>query len=134
MMEEQAKGLPREIVTDRAVLLVIAGGLIAILMAIIVGLFLTPRALPNWAENVFVSIATASALKLGDALSTLVALSTGRQVAQLGTQLAQTAPIGGEIDAHITNRPGDPPIPVEPSNEGQWPVEPKPTTREGELP
>lgn len=82
--------------TDRAVLLVISGGLIFILLSIVFGLFLTSRpgfALPNWAENVLVSIATASALKLGDCLATLVALSSGRSVERLGQQLGQTAPI-----------------------------------------
>ena len=83
---------PHEKIGDRLVLLVISGGLIFILLAIIVGLFLTPRALPNWAENVFVSIATACALKLGDCLSTLVALATGRQVGELGTKLAEAGP------------------------------------------
>lgn len=83
---------PRERLSDRIVLLVISAGLIAILLAIILGLFLTPRSLPNWAENVLVSIATASALKLGDCLSTLVALSHGRQTERLGTQLAAASP------------------------------------------
>lgn len=82
-----------ELISDRAVLVVISGGLIAILVTIVVGIFLTPRNLPNWAENVFVSIATASALKLGDCLSTLVALANGRQVGELGTKLAESAPI-----------------------------------------
>ena len=81
-----------ERITDRAVLLVISGGLITILLSIILGLFITPRALPNWAENVLVSIATASALKLGDCLATLVALSSGRSVEKLGTQLAAAGP------------------------------------------
>lgn len=127
-----------EKITDRAVLLVISGGLIAILLSIIVGLFLTPRALPNWAENVFVSIATASALKLGDALSTLVALSSGRQVERLGTKLAESSPVdGGQapkdakeaatqvVDAAEQERnkiAGEP----EPELEGQWPVEQRP--------
>lgn len=83
---------PDERLSDRIVLLVISGGLIAIIMMIVLGLFLTPRALPNWAENVLVSVATACALKLGDCLATLQALSSGRQVERLGTQLASSAP------------------------------------------
>lgn len=79
-------------VTDRGVLLTISAGLILILLVIIVGIYLTPRALPNWAENVLVSIGTAAALKLGDCLSTLVALSSGRSVERLGTQLGQAQP------------------------------------------
>ena len=74
------------------VLFLIAGGLIVILLAIILGLFLTPRAMPNWAENVLVSIASISGLKLGDCLSTLAQLASGRQVAQLGEKLAASAP------------------------------------------
>lgn len=86
-----------ERITDRVVLLVISAGLIAILLAIIAGLFgwFKSRAnvpLPNWAENVLVSIATASALKLGDCLATLIALSSGRSVERLGTQLAASGP------------------------------------------
>lgn len=88
--------IPPEKVTDRIVLLVISGGLIVILLSIIVGLFLTPRSLPNWAENVLVSIATASALKLGDCLATLVALSSGKSVERLGTQLASAQPSDGK--------------------------------------
>lgn len=74
------------------VLLVIAGGLITILIAIIAGLFLTPRALPNWAENVLVGIASVTGLRLGDCLSSLVQLATGRQVERLGNQLANSPP------------------------------------------
>jgi hypothetical protein len=80
------------------VLLVIAGGLITILLAIIAGLFLAKgsSSLPNWAENVLVSIATASTLKLGDCLAALVQLASGRQVEGLGNQLAKSsAPDGG---------------------------------------
>lgn len=102
---------PNERLSDRIVLLIISGGLIAILMSIVWGLFLNPRTMPNWAENVLVSIATASALKLGDCLSTLVALAGGRQVERLGSQLATSAPTDGlkvEID-----QPDDKPVPVE---------------------
>lgn len=86
---------PREL-SDKAVLMVIALGIILILLAIVIGVFLTSRAgfsLPNWAENVFVAIATASVLKLGDCLSTLVALVTGKQAAALGDKLAASQPV-----------------------------------------
>ena len=86
---------PREYVSDKVVLLVISTGLIAILLSIIIGLLRSKTELPNWAENVFVSIATASALKLGDCLATLVALSTGRQTERLSTKLAESAPASG---------------------------------------
>lgn len=75
------------------VLLVIALGLIAIILAIVAGLFLTTRALPNWAENVLIGIASVCGLRLGDCLSALVQLASGRQVARLGEQLAAAGPV-----------------------------------------
>lgn len=75
------------------VLFLIAAGLIVILLAIILGLFITPRAMPNWAENVLVSIASVAGLKLGDCLNALVQLASGRQVAQLGEKLAASSPL-----------------------------------------
>lgn len=106
---------PVERITDRAVLLMISTGLIVIILAIIVGIFITPRALPNWAENVLVSIGTAAALKLGDCLATLVALSSGKSVERLGTQLGNALPVGGEaIPVKVDNPPTDP-VPVEPA-------------------
>jgi len=103
---------PRERITDRAVLLVVSAGLIVILLTIIIGLFLTPRALPNWGENVLVSIGTAAALKLGDCLATLVALSTGKSVERLGTQLGQSQPLGdAPLPVTVTNATSDP-VPV----------------------
>jgi hypothetical protein len=101
----------REVLSDRIVLLIISTGLIVILLTIIIGLFVTPRALPNWAENVLVSVATASALKLGDCLATLVALAGGRQVERLGTQLAGSLPSETPIDVNVTNPTSDP-VPV----------------------
>lgn len=102
----------RERITDRIVLLVISGGLIAIILAIVVGIFLTTRALPNWAENVLVSIGTAAALKLGDCLATLIALSSGKSVERLGTQLGQTQPLtDGPTPVVVANAPSDP-VPV----------------------
>ncbi len=81
--------LRRDWVSDRAVLLVIAGGLIGIILSIVWGLFLNSKTLPNWAENVLVAIATASALKLGDCLSTLVALASGKQLAASTTLISE---------------------------------------------
>jgi hypothetical protein len=101
----------REKVTDRIVLLVISGGLIVILLGIITGIFTTPRALPNWAENVLVSIGTAAALKLGDCLSTLIALSTGKTTERLSSQLANTVPADVPPKVQI-EQPGGEPIPV----------------------
>jgi hypothetical protein len=74
------------------VLLVISLGLILILLAVIGGLFLTDKAIPNWAENVLIGISSVCGLRLGDCLSALVQLASGRQVARLGEQLAAAAP------------------------------------------
>lgn len=92
---------PGERLTDRAVLLVIAVGLIAILLSVVWGLFLNgqepgSKELPNWAENVLVAISTAAALKLGDCLSALVALAGGRQVQRLGEKLGESVPAGAD--------------------------------------
>lgn len=103
-----------EWITDRAVLLVISAGLIAIIIGIVTGIYLTPRALPNWAENVLVSIGTATTLKLGDCLSTLVALSSGRSVERLGTQLAQTAPVTDAPQPVTVTNSETNPVPVVP--------------------
>lgn len=93
-----------ERISDREVLLVIAAGLILIILMIVMGIYISPRELPNWAENVLVSIGTAAALKLGDCLSTLVALSSGRSVERLGTQLSMSAPAADSA----TGKPDDP--------------------------
>lgn len=109
-----------ERLTDRAVLMAISVGLISILLCIILGIFIasTRRTVvfPNWAENVLVSIGTAAALKLGDCLATLVALSTGRSVERLGTQLGNTQPAdgtgnGGTQDVNVVNTT-DKPVPT----------------------
>jgi cobalamin biosynthesis protein CobD/CbiB len=102
-----------ERITDKGVLLVIAVGLIAILLAIIAGLFgwfesKTTAPLPNWAEYVLVAIATATVLKLGDCLSTLIALAQGRQVGDMGTKLAASAPIPGADPGPGLNGEGRP--------------------------
>lgn len=74
------------------VLGVIALGLIIITLSVVLGLFFDDNGLPNWAENVLVAIATAAALKLGDCISALVQLATGKSVESFGNQLAQSAP------------------------------------------
>lgn len=78
------------------VLLVISGGLIMIIVAIIAGIFgwfKRTAPIPDWAENVLIAISTAAVLKLGDCLNALVQLATGRQVTQLGDKLAASTPI-----------------------------------------
>ncbi len=79
------------------VLSLIGGGLIAIVILIVCGLFgwfesKVQQALPNWAENVLVAISTAATLKLGDVLAALVTLATGRQTETFGQALASSTP------------------------------------------
>lgn len=69
---------PVEKIADRAILLAISVGLLAVILTILIGIFTAPRALPNWAENVLVSIGTAAGMKLGDCLTTLMTLSAGK--------------------------------------------------------
>lgn len=80
---------------ELVVLALFGGGLIAILLSIIAGLFLSSRgaALPNWAENVLVATATGALLKMGDVLSALVALASGRTNEALTNKLAASAPV-----------------------------------------
>ncbi len=107
---------PPDTARERNVLMVIAVGLIVILLAMIVGIFTSPRSLPNWAENVLVSIGTAAVLKLGDCLATLVQLSTGRSVERLGSQLGQSVPPGAlSGDAERPKGTPDDPISTEPA-------------------
>lgn len=79
---------------ELVVLTLFGGGLILLIGGIIAGLFLTTvaAALPNWAENVLVAIATGALIKMGDVLSALVALSTGRQVEGMTRRLAESTP------------------------------------------
>ncbi len=108
---------PREWITDKLVLLLISGGLVGILLSIVWGLFLNSRTLPNWAENVLVGVATATALKLGDCLSTLVALASGKQLAASRPTVPPTdlAPVGEAPRSPLNDGPlpdGTPENPV----------------------
>lgn len=110
---------PADKLTDRSVLLVISVGLILIIGGIILGIFLSPRGtdvgeLPNWAENVLVSIGTAAILKLGDCLAALVQLSTGKSVERLGNQLGQSQPISDTPQPVVVANTDAQPVPVEP--------------------
>jgi hypothetical protein len=79
------------------VLSLIGGGMILTVILVIIGIFgwLPSRAataLPNWAENVLVSIISIFAVKIGDVLNALVTLATGRQVEKMGDRLANSSP------------------------------------------
>lgn len=89
------------------VLALIGGGMILTVILVIVGIFgwwesktiisnadgmKQPTPLPNWAENVLVSIISIFAVKIGDVLAALVTLATGRQVETMGERLATSTP------------------------------------------
>lgn len=80
---------------ELVVLALFGGGLIALLGGVLAGLFLAKATvgLPNWAENVLVAIATGALLKMGDVLSALVALSSGRREEGLSEKLATSTPV-----------------------------------------
>ncbi len=81
------------------VLALFGGGLILLLETIAAGLLLVPDGakIPGWAENVLVAMATGGLLKMGDVLSALVALSSGRQIEAFGDKLASSSP--GEVSS-----------------------------------
>lgn len=85
-------------VGDLIVLSLIGGGMILVIILIVVGLFgwfesKTTAPLPNWAENVLVSLVSVLGLKLGDVLNALITLATGRQVETMSRQLGESAPL-----------------------------------------
>lgn len=97
---------------ERRVILFIAAGCMAIILAVIAAMAWALR-LPDWAESVFSAIIGGVVVKLADALSALVALSSGRSVDRMGDRLAASTP-PGPIDAKIVNT-ADQAVPVEPA-------------------
>ena len=77
---------------DRFVLVLIGGGLVLIVMAVIGAIAFVQKDLPDLAESIFGAIVGGSLVKLADVLSTLVALASNRQVAKMGDQLSASAP------------------------------------------
>lgn len=73
---------------DRFVLILIGGGIVAIVLAVI---FVTAFAsLPPWAANLFSAIVGGSLVKLADVLSTLVALASNRQASRQTERLTDS--------------------------------------------
>lgn len=106
----------RDWIPDRAVLLTVGVGLIAILLAATLGV-VVPREgepIPNWAENVLVALVTGALLKLGDLIAAVVALATNRQVERLGNQLGQSTPLTERPQPVTVTNTTDEPVPVEP--------------------
>ena len=109
----------RDWLPDRAVLFTVAFGLIAVLLALVIGIFnVEPvgagqEGIPNWAENVLVAVATGALLKIGDVISAVVTLSSNRQVERLGNQLGQSTPLADAPLPVTVDQPANDPIPVE---------------------
>lgn len=83
---------------ELVVLSLIGGGMILTVILVIIGIFgwfeskaTTP--LPNWAENVLVSIISIFAVKIGDVLAALVTLAMGRQTEKITDKLADSQPV-----------------------------------------
>ena len=96
---------------DRLVLMLIGGGIIAIILAIIASLAFA-RNMPDWAESVMAAIVGGALVKLADVLSALVTLSGGREREKLTDQLSQSTPIAEPQQVQVINGP-DAPVPVE---------------------
>lgn len=79
---------------DRFVLMLIGGGIIGLILAVILTMALA--SLPDWGESVFSTIVGGLIVKLADVLSTLVALSSNRQVGKMSDQLSNSAPAPSE--------------------------------------
>jgi hypothetical protein len=82
---------------ELVVLSLIGGGMILTVVLVVIGIFgwfesKTNVPLPNWAENVLVSIISIFAVKIGDVLAALVTLAVGRQVEKMGDRLAESGP------------------------------------------
>ncbi|WCP14476.1 hypothetical protein sphantq_02922 [Sphingobium sp. AntQ-1] len=111
--------MSRDWLPDRAVLFTVGAGLVAVLFAIVIGIFnVDPvpagaEGIPNWAENVLVAMATGALLKIGDVISAVVALSSNRQVERLGTQLGQSSPLGDVPQPVVIDQPPGKPVPVD---------------------
>jgi hypothetical protein len=94
---------------DRRVLMLIGGGIVLIIIAVIVAMAIAT--LPDWAESVFSAIVGGSLVKLADVLSALVALSSNRQLARVTDQLSASTPPGPQT---VTiDQPADQPVPIE---------------------
>lgn len=97
---------------DRFVLMLIGGGIVAIVLAVIITMAVAT--LPDWAESVFSAIVGGSLVKLADVLSALVTMSTSRQnvrqTERLTNQLtaAPTEPAPVRIE-----QPEGAPVPVQ---------------------
>lgn len=82
---------------ELVVLSLIGAGMIITVILVVCGIFgwfqtKASGPLPNWAENVLVSVISIFAVKIGDVLAALVTLATGRQVETMGERLANSSP------------------------------------------
>ena len=83
---------------ELVVLSMIGAGMIVTVILVIIGIFgwfqtKATAPLPNWAENVLVSIISIFAVKIGDVLAALVTLATGRQTEKIADKLGESQPV-----------------------------------------
>ncbi|RYG90103.1 MAG: hypothetical protein EON59_00545 [Alphaproteobacteria bacterium] len=90
---------------DRFVLMLIGGGIVAIVLAVIITMAVAT--LPDWAESVFSAIVGGSLVKLADVLSALVTMSTSRQTVRQTERLTNQLAAAPALDAP-TGSPDDP--------------------------
>ncbi|HUD28946.1 MAG TPA: hypothetical protein VMQ93_08755 [Novosphingobium sp.] len=96
---------------DRVVLMMIGGGIITIILAVILTLAFGED-MPDWSESVMSAIVGGTLVKLADVLSALVQLSGGREREKLTDQLSQSIPPGTPQPVEVVNQ-ADNPVPVE---------------------
>lgn len=77
---------------DRFVLILIGGGIIMLILAVIGSVNFGAKNLPDMAESIYGAIVGGALVKLADVLSTLVALSSNRQIGKMSEQLSNSAP------------------------------------------
>lgn len=96
---------------DRVVLMMIGGGIITIILAVILTLAFGKN-MPDWSESVMSAIVGGTLVKLADVLSALVTLSGGREREKLTDQLSQSSPTTNPQPVEVVNK-ADNPVPVE---------------------
>lgn len=99
---------------DRFVLMLIGGGIVAIVLAVIITMAVAT--LPDWAESVFSAIVGGSLVKLADVLSALVTMSTSRQTVRQTERLTNQLTASPTEPAPVRiDQPADAPVPVQES-------------------
>lgn len=97
---------------ERTVLMLIGGGIIVIILAVIATVAWAFDK-PDWAESVFSAIVGGTLVKLADVLSALVQLSSNRQQGRATELVAQSAPVSDQPQRVEVTNSTESPIPVQ---------------------